>query len=278
MKHSSYCPFLNQTTLPNPALSAVYEAGGVQPMAGYSPAAVQRLFADWWRQQVASVLIVRTFSHLSFMETYTLHRRGWFGFLSTIVLIAIASSSSPAVAQVPSSGTLRPGDVIRLRIWREPDLSGDFAVDETGTVVFPRIGALRVVEESPESLKARLVKAYEAFLNHSSINITLLRRLQVLGAVRNPGLYPVDATMTVADALALAGGTTPQGDPDRIELVRDGQRIAARLSANTPITGSQLQSGDQIFVPERSWVSRNAGVVAAGITATVSLVVALLRM
>lgn len=247
-------------------------------MAGYSPAAVQRLFADWWRQQVASVLIVRTFSHLSFMETYTLHRRGWFGFLSTIVLIAIASSSSPAVAQVPSSGTLRPGDVIRLRIWREPDLSGDFAVDETGTVVFPRIGALRVVEESPESLKARLVKAYEAFLNHSSINITLLRRLQVLGAVRNPGLYPVDATMTVADALALAGGTTPQGDPDRIELVRDGQRIAARLSANTPITGSQLQSGDQIFVPERSWVSRNAGVVAAGITATVSLVVALLRM
>jgi polysaccharide export outer membrane protein len=157
-------------------------------------------------------------------------------------------------------------------------MSGDFAVDETGGVVLPRLGPMKVTDDSPESLKARLVKAYSAFLNHSSIDVTLLRRLQVLGAVRNPGLYPVDATMTVADALALAGGTTPQGHPDRVELVRNGERLEARLSRNTQLTGTQIRSGDQIFVPERSWISRNTGVVTAGITASVSIIVALLTV
>lgn len=191
-----------------------------------------------------------------------------------ILLLTLAAGFSTPVlrAQTPAADGLRPGDIIRLQIWREPDLSGEFPVDETGAVVLPRLGPVTVAGQSADSLKARLVRAYEGFLNHSSINVTLLRRLQILGAVRNPGLYPVDATMTVADALALAGGTTPQGNPDRIELVRGGERLAGRLSRNTQIVGSQIQSGDQIFVPERSWISRNTGVVFGAISAVLALV------
>jgi protein involved in polysaccharide export with SLBB domain len=98
-----------------------------------------------------------------------------------------------------------------------------------------------------------------------------------MGAVRNPGLYPVDATTTIADAVAVAGGATPVGDLDRIELVRNGRRLSVRLSQGTRITDSAIQSGDQVFVPERSWVSRNAGVVAALITAFVTIAITATR-
>lgn len=203
--------------------------------------------------------------------------------LALAVLLLLVPS--PGRAQAPqgsgdaakaAADQLRPGDVVRLRIWREPDLSGDFPVDETGVVVFPKIGPLPVTEESAQSLEARLVAAYEEFLQHTSVDVTLLRRLQVLGAVRNPGLYSVDATMTVGDVLAMAGGVTVHGSAKRIELIRDGARVTGDLSGSARLSEVHVRSGDQVHVPERSWLSRNTGVVAAGLSATVSLVIALL--
>ena len=117
---------------------------------------------------------------------------------------------------------------------------------------------------------------YSQFLQHQSIDVTLLRRVQVLGAVRNPGLYPVDATMTISDALALAGGATSDGRPDRVELVRDGKRIESELGPETRLSGAAIQSGDQLFVPERSWLARNTGLVAAGLSTGASLIIAFL--
>lgn len=170
---------------------------------------------------------------------------------------------------------LIPGDVIRLRIWREPDLSGEFTVDENGVVVFPKIGPYVVTNHSPETLRAQLVSAYRVYLRNPSIDIVPLRRVNVMGAVRNPGLYPVDPTMTLADAVALAGGAMPHGDPDKIELIRDGYRLTARLGQLTRIGDLPIRSGDQIYIPERSWVARNPGLIAAGLSAGVSLFIAL---
>jgi protein involved in polysaccharide export with SLBB domain len=178
---------------------------------------------------------------------------------------------------VDSVGTLHPGDIVRLRIWREPDLSGDFAVDEGGIVVFPKIGRLTVLGESPVWLKDTLVASYQVYLRNPSIDVILLRRVNVLGAVRNPGLYPVDPTMMLADVIAAAGGATPQGKSDEVQLLRGGKTVTANLTGGTRIADLQIRSGDQLFVPERSWVSRNSGVVAAALSATVSLFIALSR-
>jgi polysaccharide export outer membrane protein len=170
---------------------------------------------------------------------------------------------------------LQPGDRVRLRIWREPDLSGDFPVDEEGIVVFPLLGPLLVTAESPASLKVRLAASYQEYLRNPSIEVLPMRRVNILGSVRAPGLYPVDATMTLDDAVALAGGTTPQGDLDKVDLLRGGERIQGRLSQRTMIADLAIRSGDQLFVPERSWISRNSGVVATSISASVSLIIAL---
>lgn len=169
---------------------------------------------------------------------------------------------------------LRLGDIVRLRIWREAEMSGDYTVNEDGDVVLPRVGAIRVAGEQPAEVKTRITQAFSRFLQNPSIEVTLLRRVQVLGAVRNPGLYPVDPTMTVSDALALAGGTTTDGSPNRVVLIRDGVRLPVKLEANTPIASAAIRSGDQIYVDQRSWISRNTGVVTAAITGVVSLIIA----
>lgn len=190
---------------------------------------------------------------------------------------AQSAPAEPPAAAAPADGALRAGDVVRVRVWREPDLSGDFGVDETGTVVLPRLGPVTAAGVPAAALRERIVRGYTAFLNHASVEVTLLRRVQVLGAVRTPGLYPVDATMTLGDALALAGGTTPQGHPGRVVLVRraTGERIA--VPTRTPVAETPLASGDQLYVPERSWLSRNPGVVSATVAAVVGLIATLTR-
>jgi len=158
---------------------------------------------------------------------------------AAVVMAAPATAQQPGAAvPVARDGVLRPGDVVRLRIWREPDLSGDFQVDERGSAVFPKIGPVPVASISADSLESMLIGVYSTYLRNPSIEITLLRRVNVLGSVRNPGLYPVDATMTVADALALAGGVTPEGDQNRLDLRRAGRTLSTHLSQRTRISDS----------------------------------------
>lgn len=192
---------------------------------------------------------------------------------AAFLLLFSGTAARPLLAQEPSLA-LQPGDVVRLQIWREPDLSGEFPVDNNGIVTFPKLGPLNVTAETAETLRSKLVAAYQEYLRNPSIEVTMLRRINVLGAVKTPGLYPVDPTMTIADAVALAGGATPDGDRRKIELLRNGQRLDVQLSDVSRIADLPLRSGDQIFVPERSWISRNPGVLAASLSAAVSLIIA----
>ena len=189
---------------------------------------------------------------------------------------AARSNAASAIA-MPTGATARPGDVVRISVWREPDLSGDFIVDETGTVVLPRLGPIDVSVDTRASLRQKLIKDYEAFLNHGSVTVTLLRRVQVLGAVKNPGLFTADGTMTLGDVLAQAGGITPEGDAGKVRLMRSGSRVTTDMTTQTLVSDSPVLSGDQLYVPEKRWISRYPGIAAAGITAAASLVIALTR-
>jgi protein involved in polysaccharide export with SLBB domain len=182
----------------------------------------------------------------------------------------------PASVGVVDAQPLRPGDIVRLRIWREPDFSGDFPVESNGIAVLPHIGDVAVHGETSETLRLKLLKGYSEILQNPSISITVLRRIQVLGAVTKPGLYPVDATMTVSDAIALAGGPTPSGKSDKAVLVRDGQRMTTTLQAGATLGSSQVRSGDQIFVPQQSrWANERMFYTAVG--AGISVLLAFIR-
>jgi polysaccharide export outer membrane protein len=202
--------------------------------------------------------------------------------LACLILLSLITASDGAgqsKAGVPSSsavgGALRPGDIIRLKIWRETDLSGDFSVAEDGQAVLPKIGTVHVGGMSGDSLTRFLRASYERYLRNPTIEVVVLRRITVSGAVNKPGLYPVDGTMTVADALALAGGATPDGHSDRVDLIREGQRLKIKLTPNSRLSDTPLTSGDQLSVPMRSWLSRNVSLVVSGTAAVAGLLVAL---
>lgn len=171
----------------------------------------------------------------------------------------------------------QPGDKVRLKIYREPDLSGEFVVPEDGVVSFPKIGEVHVNQLTTDSLRALLVEQYSHSLRDPSIEVTVLRRVDVIGSVRNPGFYYADPTVTVKGALALAGGVTPEGNKNKVELLRDNKRTSIGLSSQATLADSPVQSGDQVSAPERSWLSRNTALVVSGITGLAVVAVTIIR-
>ena len=194
--------------------------------------------------------------------------------IGLLVALLVGLSGSPGVGAAQSGpDALRPGDVVRLAISGEETLTGDYAVDASGSVSLPLIGTRSATTMPADRLRQEILDAYNAQFRNQSIQVTVLRRIRVLGAVQNPGLYHADPTMTVADIVALAGGPTEQGRLDQVRLVRDGREIEARL--DSPVA-MQLQSGDQILVPERSWFARNTTWVIGLAMSTVAIITRIL--
>jgi polysaccharide export outer membrane protein len=196
--------------------------------------------------------------------------------IADCLILALFSVVAPLAAQTGTE-PLRPGDVLRMRIYLEPDLSGEFAVNENGVVTLPRLGDVRLALWPADSIRPRLTRAFAEYLREPVIEVTLLRRVAIFGSVMQPGLYPIDPTMTVQEALALAGGASPDGKRDKVELIRGETRVLTDLGAGTRLDQIRLQSGDQLFVPQRSWLARNTWVVGSFIGATATVVAVLLR-
>jgi len=161
---------------------------------------------------------------------------------------------------VPAAGgdaPIRPGDQIRIEIWREPDFSGVFNVDEQGEITLPRLGRMRVTTGSANELQTHLREEFGAFLRNPSVDVVVLRRVGVHGEVRRPQLYMVDLTMTVRDVIALAGGVLETGNPNRVTIVRGGEEIRLERDEIASFATAELRSGDQIVVGRRSWFALN---------------------
>ena len=203
-----------------------------------------------------------------------------------LVAALVVGRTLPAAGQRPATGEaggvsdapggLRPGDQIRLRIWREPDLSGDFTVDQQGVVVLPRIGPIQVQNRLPDSLRSYLRTAFATYLRNPSVDVTILRKVTIDGAVGKPGVYHLDPTITVAQAIALAEGASSDGKKDEVQLIRPGQAqpLALKLPGTARIAETQLRSGDRLYVPQRSWLSRNSGIVVGATISGIALILA----
>ncbi|MGH7542726.1 MAG: polysaccharide biosynthesis/export family protein [Gemmatimonadota bacterium] len=168
-----------------------------------------------------------------------------------LLALVFLGQAHQAAAQ---AGPLKPGDVVRISLSREPDMSGDYPVDELGNVGLPLVGMKQVTGVPVDVLRRDIVAAYEEQLQNQTIQVVFLRRVRVLGEVRNPGLYHVDPTMSVVDAVALAGGPTAGGTLEDVRIVRGGAEFEMDL---TQPVSEQVESGDQIVVRDRGWWSRN---------------------
>ena len=202
----------------------------------------------------------------------------WAAAMAMLPRTAAAQNEPTAAGDAAGAVTgVQPGDLIRLKVWREPDFSGDIVVDAEGTATLPRIGPTPVAGLTADSLRRMIVTTYGQFLRDPAVDVAVLPRVTILGAVRNPGVHNVDPTMTIADALALAGGSAPEGKRDEVELRRRGERVPVRLTLETRLADTPVRSGDQLVVPERSWLSRNIGVVLGAASLGVSVVYLVFR-
>jgi len=170
-----------------------------------------------------------------------------------------------------------PGDGLVVQIWREPDLSGEFAVDESGNVTLPLLGTIAVQGIPLRDVRDRLLESYLVELRNPSITIRPLRRVYVLGEVNRPGLQALDPTLSLAGAVAIAGGANPLGDLSRLTIVRDGVELPASVGPQMDLATVGVRSGDQIFVGRRSWWERNAPFVTSTVLGVAGIVVAIVR-
>jgi protein involved in polysaccharide export with SLBB domain len=145
---------------------------------------------------------------------------------------------------------LGSGDKLRITVYNEEDVTGEYEVDSSGNVSLKLIGAVpaagRTLPELTKVIEARLLDGY--LLNpRVAIDVLNYRPFYVLGEVNEPGSYPYVSGITVLKAIALAGGYTFRARTNKIELMHANEPEKPILvDQNTP-----LLPGDIIRVKER---------------------------
>ena len=142
---------------------------------------------------------------------------------------------------------------MRITVFGEPTLSGEYTVAASGDLSFPLMGnvpaAGRTVVEVQESIRAGLSQGY---IRDPRISIEIIdyRPFFVLGEVNRPGQYPYSIGLTAAQAIAAAGGFTYRANRRRIYIKR-ALETAERLVDGRRASSVRIRPGDTIRVAER---------------------------
>jgi polysaccharide export outer membrane protein len=169
--------------------------------------------------------------------------------------------ASAQEAEAASPYYLAPGDVLRISVWKEPELTTEAVVRLDGWITVPLIGDIRAAGKTTEQLTTEVRTRLRAFLEVPQVTIFVSQavsaRFYVIGEVTTSGAHPLNARITVLQALALAGGFREFAKRDRIMIIREqnGQRRAIPFNFRDLETGINLdqnialESGDTIIVP-----------------------------
>lgn len=167
-------------------------------------------------------------------------------------------SQSPAPAMSSGRVALSPGDVVRITVWRKPELSGEFLVAGDGTVTHPLYRDVKVTGMSIDAVEARLREFLGKLEANPQFVVEPLFRVAVSGEVRTPNVYNLRPETSLSQAVAIAGGPTERGRRDRVVLVRQNQqRIVDLRRADEAGAGMPVHSGDQILVEQQRAVFRD---------------------
>jgi protein involved in polysaccharide export with SLBB domain len=173
----------------------------------------------------------------------------------------VASHQSPhsgadAAGSLSPDYKLGPSDKVRVTVYEEDDLSGEFQIDGAGYVRLPLVGQIQAAGQSVFQLETLVEKALDdGYLRNArvSIEVTEYRPFYIIGEVNKPGEYPYASNMTVLNAVALAGGYTTKAVQSTI-YVRHEAEVQERPVVIDQLT--RLYPGDVVRVPETSfWTS-----------------------
>jgi protein involved in polysaccharide export with SLBB domain len=146
---------------------------------------------------------------------------------------------------------LGTGDKVRVTVFNEKDLSGDFDVNDQGLIALPLIGQVQVGGLTLSQAQELITQKYgKDYLINPRVNVEVLnyRPFFILGEVKNPGSYPFVNGMSVVNAVALAGGYTPRANRNHIVMKRAANPGAGEQEVQED---GPVLPGDIIRVPER---------------------------
>lgn len=167
-----------------------------------------------------------------------------------------------SVAHAANEYTVGPGDVLRVSVFQNPDLTTESRVSEAGTINFPLVGAVKVGGRSPTEVEAAIASGLKSggYVRDPQVNVLLLQvqgnQVSVLGRVNRPGRFPLEApNIRIVDALAMGGGATEDG-ADIVTLVgiRDGTVFRFEVDIIELFSGGdlskniQVRGGDVLFI------------------------------
>lgn len=166
------------------------------------------------------------------------------------------ASRPNASAPEPSGSTtqsylLGPNDRIKLRVYGEQEITGEYEVDSAGFVSVPLAGRVRAAGLTTRQLEQAVASALsKGVLRDPRVNIEVAtyRPFFILGEVKRAGEYPYKSGLTVLDAVASAGGYTYRANERKVVIRRAGSAVEDVHLLDAPVF---VYPGDNIRVLER---------------------------
>jgi len=191
-----------------------------------------------------------------------------------LLLLATAACSDPPPSKYPTQQIsvedtkLGARDLFEIRVFQQPELTGDFEVSPGCTVTYPLIGVIEVCGLSPPEVEALIkTKLSDGFLKDPQVSVVIKefrsKTLSVFGQVKKPGTLPYAVGMTVVEAISQAGGFNEMARKNAVTVTRaerDPQsKKSQKKSYTVPVDsigeGKKenffVRPGDVVFVPRR---------------------------
>ena len=179
----------------------------------------------------------------------------------TVALLGTPAAQAQETA-VASEYLVRPGDILQVSVWKEPELTRELLVRPDGGFSFPLAGQVhargRPVADIEQEIKSRIERYIPEPVVTVSVMKVLGNNVNVVGKVNRPGEYIMNGPVDVMKAISMAGGTTVFADLDDIVVLRrevDGSQSAIPFDYTEVEAGRrleqniQLQAGDVVVVP-----------------------------
>lgn len=191
-----------------------------------------------------------------------------------------AAPVAPAMKGPRPEPTLASGDLLRITVYRQPDLDLEVRVPENGSISYPLIGAVQAVGRSSSTLEQEISQRLDKdYLKNPTVTVTVReyakRKVFIVGGVAKPDGYdiPSESRMTILQLVAAAGGFTDRAYKEYVQVVRRqgaAERVVIRLSlveverqiaAGKPEADLDLWPDDLVVIPSAVRVAHVLGQV-----------------
>lgn len=170
---------------------------------------------------------------------------------------ADAKPAPPAAPVDPKAYLIGAEDLISIRVWHEPENSGQFVVRPDGKISVPLIGEIQAAGLTPEKLSSNIAEGLGKVMVHPEVTVGVERvnskKYYIQGEVNKPGSYPLVIDTTVLEALVNAGGFREFANSKKIVILRGSERL--KFNYREVTKGKKMEQnilvkpGDQIIVP-----------------------------